>query len=69
MKTVPWFSISSEFQPAADAEEEAAARQASRVATSLAVVMVSRSMIRQMPVPILSRFVAAAAAISETNGS
>ena len=30
---------------------------------------VSRSVIRQMPVPILSRLVAAAAAISDTNGS
>ena len=41
----------------------------SRLATSLAVVMGSRSMIRQMPVPSLRRLVAAAAAISETNGS
>src|SRR5262249_46186677 len=41
----------------------------SRLATDLAVVMVSRSMIRQMPVPTRSRFVAAAAAMRATNGS
>jgi hypothetical protein len=42
---------------------------ASRLATSLAVTIVSRSMMRQMPVPTLSRRVAAAAAMSDTKGS
>jgi hypothetical protein len=39
------------------------------VATSFAVVIGSRSTIRQMPVPTSSRSVAAAAAVSAMNGS
>ena len=41
----------------------------SRLATALAVVIVSRSMIRQMPVPSLILFVLIAAAVSATKGS
>src|SRR5713101_6657903 len=41
----------------------------SRLATDLAVVIVSRSMIRQMPVPTFRRVVTAAAYMSDTNGS
>ena len=50
LKAVPWSSISSAFQTAADAEEKAAAREGSRTATSLAAMIGSRSMTRQMPV-------------------
>ena len=39
------------------------------LATSLAVMIGSRSMIRQMPLPTRSRLVAAAAAVSATNRS
>ena len=69
MYSVPWFSISSWFHPAPIPKRKRPPESWSRLATSLAVVMVSRSMIRQMPVPIFRRLVTAAAAISEMKGS
>jgi len=69
LNSVPWFSISSAFHPAPMPKRNRPPDSRSRLATSLAVVIGSRSMIRQMPVPILRRVVAAAAAIRETKGS
>ena len=61
LKTVPWCSISSAFQPAPIPNWNRPPDIKSRLATDLAVVIVSRSMIRQMPVPIFRRVVTAAA--------
>ena len=69
LKSVPWFSISSAFQPPPMPKSMRPPETKSRLATSLAVVIGSRSMIRQMPVPTLSRVVTAAAVASATNGS
>ena len=66
---MPWSSISSAFQPPPMPNSKRPPDSTSRLATSLAVVIVSRSMMRQMPVPIRMRLVAAAAAMSDTNGS
>src|SRR5712671_3633661 len=54
---------------AADPEDEAAPDSRSRLATHLAVTMGSRCAMRQMPVPITSLRVAAAAKDSATKGS
>ena len=67
--SVPWFSISSRFQPPPMPKRKRPSERKSRLATSFAIAMVSRSMTRQMPVPTLSRLVTAAANISDTNGS
>ena len=67
--SVPWFRISSMFQPAPTPNRKRPSEMWSSVATSFAVTMGSRSMIRQTPVPTLSRSVAVAAAASPTNGS
>ena len=53
----------------ADAELEPPAGEVVELATSLAVMIGSRSMTRQMPLPTRSREVAAAAAVSATNRS
>ena len=67
--SVPWFRISSMFQPAPTPNRKRPPEIWSSVATSFAVVIGSRSMTRQTPVPTLSRSVAVAAAASPTNGS
>ena len=69
LKGVPWFSISSAFQPPPMPKRKRPPESRSSVATSLASVIGSRSTTRQMPVPIFKRSVTAAAAISDTNGS
>ena len=69
LNTVPWFSISSAFQPPPMPNRKRPPERRSSVATSLAVVIGSRSMTRQIPVPSLSRLVAAAATVSARNGS
>src|SRR5688572_14938326 len=69
LKSVPWCSISSAFQPPPSPNSKRPWESRSRLATDLAVVMVSRSMIKQIPVPTRSLVVAAAAAVSATNGS
>src|SRR2546421_1976822 len=67
--SVPWFSISSRFQPAPTPKRKRPSDRWSRLATSLAVVIGSRSTTRQMPVASLSRSVASATVASATNGS
>ena len=67
--SVPWFAISSMFQPAPTPNRKRPPEIWSSVATSFAVTIGSRSMIRQTPVPTLRRSVAAAAAVRPTNGS
>src|SRR5262249_37738981 len=69
LKSVPWCSISSAFQPPPMPSRKRPLLSTSRLATDLAVVRVSRSMMRQMPVPTLRFLVAAAAAMRATNGS
>src|SRR5262245_24141105 len=69
LNAVPWFSISSAFQPPPIPNSTRPPESRSSVATSLAMVIGSRSITRQMPVPSFRRFVAAPAAISATNGS
>ncbi len=69
LKAVPWSSISSAFQPPPMPNRKRPPDSRSRVATSLAVVIGSRSTTRQMPVPSLRRRVAAAAATSAMKGS
>ena len=69
LKLVPWFSISSAFQPPPTPKMNRPPESRSSVAISLAVTMGSRSITRQMPVPRRRRRVAAAAAVSATNGS
>ena len=66
---VPWSAISSRFHPAPTPNRNRPPESRSRLATSLAVWMVSRWMTRQMPVPTFSVVVAAAAAMRPTNGS
>jgi len=53
----------------ADAEDEAALRDVSRLAVSLAVWMGSRSIRRQMPVATRIVLLAIAATVRATNGS
>ena len=67
-KSVPWFSISSTFQPPPMPNSTRPPDSWSSVATSLAVVIGSRSMSRQMPVASLIVVVTAAAGHSATNG-
>ena len=67
--SVPWSIISSRFQPAPTPNRNLPPESRSTDATSLAVMIGSRWITRQMPVPILSRSVATAAAVSATNGS
>ena len=66
---MPWCSISSRFQPPPMPKSTRPFESQSSVATLLASTMGSCSTTRQMPVPSLIVRVAAAAAISETNGS
>src|SRR3989454_10229326 len=66
---VPWFSISSAFQPPPMPNSTRPPDRRSRVATSLAGAIGSRSMAGQMPGPSLSRLLAPPAAIRATNGS
>ena len=68
-QAVPWFSISSAFQPPPTPKSTRPPESRSSVATSLAVTIGSRSITRQMPVPSLRRRVAPAAAIKAMNGS
>ena len=67
--SVPWFAISSRFQPAPTPNRKRPPESTSSEATSLAVTIGSRSITRQTPVPTLIRSVAAAAMASATNGS
>ena len=68
-KRVPWCSISSAFQPAPMPNSKRPPETRSRLATALAVTMGSRSVTRQMPVPMRSVLVAVAAAARPTKGS
>jgi hypothetical protein len=61
--------ISSRFQPAPTPNSKRPPEIVSTEATSLAVMIGSRWLTRQMPVPTRSRCVALAAAVSATNGS
>ena len=67
--SVPWWRISSSFQPPPTPKRKRPPDSRSMLATSLAVMIGSRSTTRQMPVPTLSVSVAAAATVSATNGS
>ena len=67
--SVPWLRISSRFQPAPTPNSNRPPDRWSTLATSFAVMIGSRSMTRQMPLPTRSRLVAAAAAVSATNRS
>jgi hypothetical protein len=69
LKTAPWCSISSAFHPAPMPKMNRPPEIISRLATSLAVVIGSRSMMRQIPVATLIRVVTAATAVSATKGS
>ena len=68
-KAVPWFSISSAFQPAPIASSNRPPDSRSRVAASFALTIGSRSVRRQIPVPRRIVLVAAAATPSATKGS
>jgi hypothetical protein len=68
-KSVPWSSISSAFHPAPMPKRTRPLERKSRLATSFAVTIGSRSITRQMPVATFSRVVTAAAVASATNGS
>ena len=68
-KPVPWFSISSRFQPLPTPKTKRPPETWSIEATSLAVWIGSRWATRQTPVPTFNVFVAIAAAVSVTNGS
>ena len=68
-KTVPWFSTSSAFQPPPMPKRNRPPDTWSIDATSLAVWIVSRWIMRAMPVATLSFLVAQAAAVRVTNGS
>ena len=67
--SVPWLAISSRFQPAPTPNSKRPPERWSTEATSLAVVIGSRSMTRQIPLPTRRLEVAAAAAVSATNRS
>jgi hypothetical protein len=67
--SVPWFSISSRFQPAPTPNSKRPPERRSIEAVSLAVMIGSRSTTRQMPLPTRSREVEAAAAVRETKRS
>ncbi len=66
---VPWFSISSRFQPAPMPSSTRPPDSRSSVATSLAVTIGSRWMSSEMPVPRRRRSVTIAAAVRAMNGS
>ena len=68
-KLVPWFSISSWFQPLPTPNRKRPPEIWSIEATALAVWMGSRWLTRQTPVPTFSFLVTAAAAVSVTKGS
>ncbi len=67
--SVPWFSISSRFQPAPTPNSKRPPETRSMLATSLAVVIGSRWITRQMPLPMRMWLVASAAHASATNRS
>ena len=67
--SVPWLRISSRFQPPPTPNSKRPPDRKSSEATSLAVVIGSRSTTRQMPVPSRSFVVACATVASATNGS
>ena len=66
---MPWFSISSSFQPLPMPNRKRPPETWSIEATSFAVWIGSRCVTRQTPVPTFSVLVAIAAAVSVTNGS
>ena len=68
-KTVPWFSISSWFQPLPTPNRKRPLESWSIDETTLAVTMGSRWVSRAMPVPTLSFVVTVAAVLSARNGS
>ena len=68
-KAVPWFSISSWFQPLPTPNRKRPWESWSIVDTTLAVTMGSRCVSRAMPVPTLSLVVTVAAVFSTRNGS
>ena len=68
-KAVPWFSISSAFQPAPIASSNRPPERRSREAASFALTIGSRSVRRQIPVPRRMVLVAAAATARATKGS
>ena len=65
----PWFSNSSRFQPPPTPKSTRPPEIWSMLATSLAVMIGSRSTTRQMPVPSRIRLVTAAAAARQMNMS
>ena len=67
--SVPWLSISSRFQPAPTPNSKRPPESWSTLATSLAVVIGSRSTTRQMPLAMRSFDVVAAAVLRATNRS
>src|SRR5439155_1216950 len=69
LKSVPWSSISSAFHPPPTPKRTRPRERKSRLATSLAVVIGSRSTSRQIPEPTLRVVVTAAAVARATNGS
>ena len=68
-KTVPWFSISSWFQPLPTPNRKRPFESWSIDETSLAVTIGSRWVSRAMPVPTFSVVVTVAAVFSTRNGS
>ena len=66
---VPWSSISSAFHPPPMPKSTRPPEMKSRLATSLARMIGSRSITRQIPVPSMRVLVTAAAAPRATNGS
>ena len=68
-KSVPWFSISSRFQPLPIPNRNRPLEIWSIEATSFAVWIGSRWFTRHTPVPTSNVFVAIAATVSVTNGS
>ena len=66
---VPWSAISSAFQPEPTPNRNLPAETWSMEATSFAVWIGSRWLIRQTPVPTFSVVVVTAAAVSTRNGS
>ncbi len=66
---MPWFSISSAFQPMPMPNRNRPLDSRSSEATSFAVWIGSRWFTRQTPVPSRSVLVTAAAWVSETKGS
>ena len=66
---VPWLTISSRFQPAPTPKSTRPPERWSRLATSFAVMIGSRSVTRQMPLPTRSDDVAASDIAIATNRS